>query len=76
MTTNNKEIELSRVLAYTKELLSNKAKMAVYDATAVMIAQLQRRHNISQVNTKEIRIIANEIYLRLERECINRVLPV
>jgi len=42
------------MLAYTKELLINKAKMAVYDATAIMIAQLQRRHNISQVNTKEM----------------------
>ena len=76
MTTTNQNNELSRVLAYTQELVSNKAKMAVYDATAIMIAQLQRRHNISQVNTKEMRIIANEIYLRLERECINRVLPV
>jgi len=76
MTTTNKENELSRVLAYTKELVSNQAKMAVYDATAKMIVQLQRRHNISQVNTKEIHLIANEAYLRLERECINRVLPV
>ena len=76
MTTNNQENELSRVLAYTKELVSNQAKMAVYDATAQMIAQLQERHNISQVNTKEIHLIANELYLRLERECLNRVLPL
>ena len=76
MTTNNQENELSRVLAYTKELVSNQAKMAVYDATAKMIVQLQRRHNVSRVITKEIHLIANEIYLRLERECLNRVLPI
>ena len=76
MTANTNEHQLSKMLAITKDLSSDRAKMAVYDATAQMIAQLQERHNISQVNTKEIHLIANELYLRLERECLNRVLPL
>ena len=76
MTANTNEHQLSKMLAITKGLTSDRAKMAVYDATAQMIAQLQERHNISQVNTKEIHLIANELYLRLERECLNRVLPL
>ena len=76
MTANTNEHQLSKMLAITKDLSSDRAKMAVYDATCTMIAQLQERHNISQVNMNEIHLIANELYLRLERECLNRVLPL
>ena len=76
MTANTNEQQLSKMLAITNGLTSDRAKMAVYDATCAMIAQLQERHNISQVNVNEVHTIANELYLRLERECLNRIIPI
>ena len=74
MTTHKQESEFNKSLAMTQAIMSDKAKMAIYDAIVLIVTQLEDRHNF-EANTKEVCLIANEAYRRLERECINRVLP-